>query len=87
MPTFNDKGALLITYYLDNTTTKELCIQSFEFRVRLYYSGQFAGLYQQKVFIYNTVFTFSYFHHDKQPYYYRVTNGAILVIWLITFVN
>ena len=27
MPTFNDKCALLITYYLDNTTTKELCIQ------------------------------------------------------------
>ena len=26
MPTFNDKCALLITYYLDNTTTKELCI-------------------------------------------------------------
>ena len=28
MPTFNDKCAVLITYYLDNTTTKELCMHT-----------------------------------------------------------
>ena len=33
------------------------------------------------------VVTISYFHHDIQRYDYRVTNGAVLVIWFITFIN